>query len=294
MQLDQTAIVIRERAFPEILDLALRVTRMLFLPLLGTLALGVAPLMLLNWWLVGWMAELEMRETFPLRYEWCMALLVYLEAPLASVFASVWIGEAMFQQRPGWRGVLRSVAAAWRSLLVCHVLLRGIGLAWLCLALLPAYSELSPIDLLLLPMLALYALVFRTLRPFINEIVLLEKNPLIATAEKPMSVRRRSDALHGPSIAELLIQACLGLLVGLLLTAAVVIGSSYLVVMLFNTETSSPLITLVVYPLALWAVAGFFTVVRFLSYLDLRIRREGWEVELLIRAEARRLAESPL
>jgi hypothetical protein len=29
--------------------------------------------------------------------------------------------------------------------------------------------------------------------------------------------------------------------------------------------------------------------VRFLSYLDLRIRHEGWEVELLMRAEGLRL-----
>ena len=43
-------------------------------------------------------------------------------------------------------------------------------------------------------------------------------------------------------------------------------------------------------PIAVWLVVGFFTVVRFLSYLDLRIRREGWEVELSPRAEAARLA----
>jgi hypothetical protein len=30
-----------------------------------------------------------------------------------------------------------------------------------------------------------------------------------------------------------------------------------------------------------------------LGYLDLRIRREGWEVELAIRAEAAALARSP-
>jgi hypothetical protein len=42
-------------------------------------------------------------------------------------------------------------------------------------------------------------------------------------------------------------------------------------------------------PLAMWIVAGYFCVVRFLSYLDLRIRREGWEVELRMRAEAARL-----
>jgi hypothetical protein len=42
-------------------------------------------------------------------------------------------------------------------------------------------------------------------------------------------------------------------------------------------------------PIAFWMTAGFSIVVRFLSYLDLRIRQEGWEVELLMRAEAARL-----
>ena len=43
-------------------------------------------------------------------------------------------------------------------------------------------------------------------------------------------------------------------------------------------------------PLATWLVLGYLAVVRFLSYLDLRIRGEGWEVELQMRAEASRLA----
>ena len=47
----------------------------------------------------------------------------------------------------------------------------------------------------------------------------------------------------------------------------------------------------VVVPVALWTVAGFMAVVRFLSYMDLRIRNEGWEVELLLRAAAERLQE---
>jgi hypothetical protein len=40
---------------------------------------------------------------------------------------------------------------------------------------------------------------------------------------------------------------------------------------------------------AFWLVIAYFTVVRFLSYLDQRIRAEGWEVELLLRAERARL-----
>ena len=42
-------------------------------------------------------------------------------------------------------------------------------------------------------------------------------------------------------------------------------------------------------PLSMWITAGFLTVVRFLAYLDLRIRHEGWEVELRMRAEGSRL-----
>jgi hypothetical protein len=45
-----------------------------------------------------------------------------------------------------------------------------------------------------------------------------------------------------------------------------------------------------VYPACLWLVVMFLAVVRFLSYLDLRIKHEGWEVELLMKAEALRLA----
>ena len=45
------------------------------------------------------------------------------------------------------------------------------------------------------------------------------------------------------------------------------------------------------FQLALWIVVAYFTVVRFLGYLDLRIRREGWEVELIMRAERARLSK---
>jgi hypothetical protein len=43
-----------------------------------------------------------------------------------------------------------------------------------------------------------------------------------------------------------------------------------------------------IYPLALWTVAGVSVLVRLLNYLDTRIRLEGWEVELAVRAEAMR------
>jgi hypothetical protein len=52
--------------------------------------------------------------------------------------------------------------------------------------------------------------------------------------------------------------------------------------------------TLVTYywPISLWIVAGIMAVVRFLSYLDIRIRQEGWAVELRMRAEAIRFQKN--
>ena len=46
-------------------------------------------------------------------------------------------------------------------------------------------------------------------------------------------------------------------------------------------------------PTSLWLVVAFFTVVRYLLYLNLRIRHEGWEVELALRAEANKLTRQP-
>ena len=43
---------------------------------------------------------------------------------------------------------------------------------------------------------------------------------------------------------------------------------------------------LAIYPIALWTFGGLSVVVRMFAYLDTRIRLEGWDVELAVRAEA--------
>ena len=50
-----------------------------------------------------------------------------------------------------------------------------------------------------------------------------------------------------------------------------------------------PVMVTVCVPVSMWIASAFFCVVRYLSYLDLRIRHEGWEVELQMRAEASRI-----
>ena len=52
-----------------------------------------------------------------------------------------------------------------------------------------------------------------------------------------------------------------------------------------------PLMVQWLFPAALWLTAVYTAVVKFIGYLDLRIRREGWEVELKVRAAAQELLE---
>ena len=103
-----------------------------------------------------------------------------------------------------------------------------------------------------------------------------------------ISVGRRSSMLHRVRASDLWLQSvgCAAL--------AIILGLSVYAVFLFfsgvflNDWKQWPTTVHVVYPFALWMVALYFTVVRFLSYLDLRIRQEGWEVELKVRAAAAR------
>jgi hypothetical protein len=48
---------------------------------------------------------------------------------------------------------------------------------------------------------------------------------------------------------------------------------------------------LIFFPLVLWMMAFWEAVIRFLLYLNTRIRLEGWEVYLRLNAELQRLLE---
>jgi hypothetical protein len=45
-------------------------------------------------------------------------------------------------------------------------------------------------------------------------------------------------------------------------------------------------------PLALWAIALWGTILRFLVYMNTRIGGEGWELELKLKAEANRFQDA--
>lgn len=299
MQLDSTRIAIRERNLLDTFDLSLHVLRDYCKPLLITFFVMVIPLMAINDLLIGWVLDVEYRETFFYleesgaiwRFWWDMTCLVVVEAPLASVFMTSYLGQAVFVARPSYREVFRDVGKMSGRVAWCQLLVRAILPAMLVLLLVDRYGDFNPmVELLLLGAIALYAAFLRAIRPFINEIVLLERNPLVSRNPSAITIGKRSKDLHGPSGGDLFARWLATALIGVLLTVCVFGSFLFCSGVFLNDWMPGPLMLRYLYPLAMWVVACYLAVVRFLSYLDLRIRHEGWEVELRLRAEAVRQA----
>lgn len=282
LELDKTNIAIRERTYPDILDLALRVVRAHAGPLVVALCAGALPFALLNHWLLAGYLESRLDVDFPHQYLAGVLLLTAWQMPLAGAPATLYLGEALFTRRPRPGQVVRGLRDAAGQLLVYQVLARG----WLVPVALWAPAPLAVLAVLALMVFWPYLF---TWRPYLNEVVLLERNPLRAPARGAMTTRRRSRILHGGQAGDLFARWLGALGVGVLLFGALWWSMWFgRVLLLAEPEWGAAMWTWC-FHLALWTVVGYFTVVRFLSYLDLRIRREGWEVELLVRAEQARL-----
>lgn len=301
MEFDKTTVVIRERSQAEILDLSLHVCRRHARPLLATMALGAVPFALLNGLLFGWMLNIS-REDYSgweyffeaTRYVWIMSLMVFIQAPLASVFATSYLGRAVFQKGPRLKEIMREVFRFTPHLLWNQVLIRAVGPAILLALAIPRDGEFEPgVELVLMGGLAAYAALVRGMRPFMNEVILLEKNPLRAASPSTVTVGRRSSFLHGPSTGDLFSRwigaACIAVVLTACLYGALRFASGIMLNDWWKGLFPGGWQLAVGLPLAMWLTAAYFAVERYLSYLDLRIRHEGWEVELRLRAEAARL-----
>lgn len=325
MQLDNTRIAVRERGMIDTYDLTLHVIRVFAPRLVPALLLGILPLALLNelllvgvweprsapdWmdlnaWVQAFVGIPLLQATQWTRYGWLYLVLVYFEAPVATIFAESYLGAAVFKQDKNlWESVRDVFALRYRAspsakgevgpfwgFFFCQLLLRGTLIALL----IPIFvwgdefnwflEGVLPV-LLFLPVAAL-----RAFRPYINEIIVLEKNPLWSKSA-PMTVGKRSGNLHNSAGAELFGQYLGSMLVAFVLMH-IIFWSTWLVyvVMFGDYDVDNWVPQHILRPLAMWSVVAYLGVARFLSYLDLRIRQEGWEVELLVRAEAARLTE---
>jgi hypothetical protein len=270
VQLDKTRIAIRERSFPDIMDLALKVCRGHAPALLITTLLGTIPAVLFNHWRLSGLLDQFDSYSDPgdsiAAYLWFTLWWVVFEIPLVAVPTTLYLGQALFVEKPSVR---RMLADFWRSLpqlFVFQVLLRGF------------------LTLFIVTWFVLFVV-----WPYLNETLLLERNPLTAGRKGSISTLGRANALHGRNIGELFGRWVASAFLGTLLVLSFWISVWFMRGFLFQQWEFDRALFTIWFQVALWSVLGYFTVVRYLSYLDLRIRTEGWEVELLMRAEAERL-----
>jgi hypothetical protein len=290
MQLDRTRIAVRERSGLEILDMSLHVVRAYFRPWLQATLIGALPFMVINAVLLWPLAQHPDGE-FPWRYVWLMGVLVFIEAPWATAILTTYLGAAVFDEGINVRKAAQETWRRWPQMLWCQGIVRGIVPAMVMVAISRQYEDTNWfIDGFLILVLAVYVMALRAFRPFINEIVLLERNPLHAQNALTITAGKRSKYLHDPSGGDLVVRWMGSALVASLLAMAFVQTVVVLIGLFFGQWQWGWWMLHLGYPLGLWLTAGYLGVVRFLNYLDLRIRHEGWEVELRLRAEAVRLA----
>ncbi|MEN1678091.1 MAG: hypothetical protein AAGJ46_00750 [Planctomycetota bacterium] len=270
MNLDATKIAIRERSFGEIMDLALVVIRQRFGPLLVLLAVGAAPWALLNHFLTSRLILDSIGDEEAVYVFW-RVLLVVLETPLATAPITLYLGQVTF----GGRGDARKIAGDFFRSLPQMIMLQGLARV---LTAIPFVTLFMPY----------------VMWPYLSELILLERNPMFGGKTKDgrprLNTRRRSKNLHRNSGGDLFSRWLLSAAAGVMLIVIGIVGVQALARTLFAVDISIIQTLLYVFPAITWVVVGYFTVVRFLAYLDLRIRREGWEVELALRAQAARLA----
>ena len=295
MQLDRTHVVVRVRSMSEIGDLAMAMLRRYPAAILvgfaaGAIGWAIANAILLSWIPIrestyGLEDEEAVAEVF--RYVVWMAILVMLQTPAAGVLTTLYLGQAVFEQRPTWQSVLREAKRQFGSWFWVLGVKRLAIPTMILLALRWGQPASSFWDVFLPITILLAALAIRGGRPFVPEILLLEQCPVRSHSNSVITLAVRSRSLHTPMAGDLggrlltLGFVFAGLTLCVLYTLMAIRG-----VLLLQWNFLDLTVLLVLYPLSLWTVAGVSVVVRLLGYLDTRIRLEGWEVELAVRAEA--------
>lgn len=295
MQLDQTHVVIRLRTLSEIGDLALVMIRRYPAALLIGFAVGAVPWMIANAAILSWIPIVEagyglddeeaMAEIT--RYLFWMATLVVAQTPAAGVMTTVYLGQAVFEQKPTWSSVFSEAKRQFARWFWALGMVRLAVPAMVIAASRWGQPASGFWDVMVPAGILIYIAIVRSSRPFLPEILMLEQCPLRSKNDQVITAKRRSKSLHGPMASDLsgrfiAVSAILGVLL---------LSVMYTILWARGIATGAwsfldLVVLLGVYPLALWTVAGISTLVRLLNYLDTRIRLEGWEVELAVRAEA--------
>lgn len=258
MRPDRLHIAVRPRGILECLDLAVLFCSRRPLGVALAAAAGAVPCMLLNRLLLTAPGEDS---------ELLTCLFLAIEAPWAAVPLTLFLGQAVFTERFSWTLAMRSFLGGLPALVLFQGVLRGICLVTIVLA---------PIAFV-----SMYHL---------DSIILLERPGLSRVWSRRTALNMRGT---GHVLGLVIVQAIV-LFVGVVLLAGLfdAVASAWrgFAPRLQVTESEFTVLESAGLPLsaaaAFWIVSSFLTVFQFFTYLDTRIRREGWDVELKLRSPA--------
>ena len=262
-QIDKHFIAIRKRSVGELFDLTLAVLRTESMRILAWFAVFVIPLSLVNHAVLTWLAESILlldaeEETWPIFYFLGYLGLIALETPFASSPMMVYLGKRVFaaDSRPSASEVL---------------------VAWI-----EALPQLVIYTIFLFPLILVY--------DCLPEIVALERSPMFRKKKDRMTTFRRLKNFHRERFGEQftmlypLFVFCVILVptIGVIVYFTFYLGYGPIVKYL-------QLYIAILVPVICWTVTLFMLVFHFLRYINMRIEREGWDVELVFRAERSRM-----
>ncbi|WP_339747576.1 hypothetical protein [uncultured Rubinisphaera sp.] len=260
MKLNQTLIAIRPRSVLERLDLSFLLCGSYPVGILCSLMAGVIPCLLFNWWFLTWLDD---EISTPL------VVLLYFEIPFSTVFLSLYLGQMTFFRTFSISEAFKTLLKQLPLLIIYQIILRGIcGITFL---------------LLFVVAFGMYHM---------NEIILLERSSL-----KSSWMRRR--VLHDDRMGDIIVSRLVEFVV-LLLSFYWLTILFFMVTGLWNDQTrvedlfafDNRLILETDFlfcwqtSFAFFISVGFLRIYRFVTYLDSRIRNEGWDVELKLRTIA--------
>jgi len=286
MDLVNTDVEIRERSLPQRIDMTLRFIATRAPGVFLYSALGVGPAMIGNALLLWALDPFAAWNNLSWLWNWALiTYLIWVESPLVMAPLVVFLGTSLFRQPISLRFAVREI---WRNTgrqLFVHGVVRT-HLLWSGLALLSYATLTEGLLAFSLTLGAMFVMVFWCFRPYVDQIIYLERLPLVFKSEHPMTVGKRSSMLHGSDSGGVMLESITNFLLAFVVffaTYGLLLWGYYWLT--FNTVTQGWFGS-TLFALALWFTMIVGTVLRFFSYLDSRIRSEGWELELRLRREA--------
>ena len=305
MQLDKTAILITQRSAVDLVDLSLFVIRRYWQPIAFFAAIGILPFAIVDFVLLWPLTQYDSllmasndfsdRNTYHVRYLCVITALILIQSPLALSAVTYFIGQAVFIEQPTARQVFSAVRKRTGSMIFVVGILRMSLISFIPAFFLfqqPVFRPEIEIPIYFLGLCGLNYFM-RGFRPFASEILLLERCPFRKPKGRPdqLAYGQRSRWLHS-SLYNELFGVHIGVTIIEVFTAlSISMSLMFMVGVLTGSWIWGVWMDLFLCPMTIWTVATWGAVIRFLLYMNSRIRTEGWEIELLFKAEAQRLEE---